>query len=93
MRRVLIVVAMLLASVPPAHAAPPDSPACKSLAATGYTSRIVGTSGDDILNGTTGDDLIIGGLGNDVIHGLTGNDLLCGGSGTDEVYGDEGSAR
>ncbi|MBW4659644.1 MAG: tandem-95 repeat protein [Drouetiella hepatica Uher 2000/2452] len=44
--------------------------------------NVVGTSGDDILNGFS--DI-------DVLRGLGGNDLINGGSSRDTIYGDEGN--
>jgi Ca2+-binding RTX toxin-like protein len=50
---------------------------------------IVGTGGDDILNGTSGRDFVYGGGGNDHIHLYAGDDIGSGGSGDDAVWGDE----
>ncbi|MEA3015792.1 MAG: hypothetical protein QOI38_514, partial [Sphingomonadales bacterium] len=50
---------------------------------------IVGTNGDDILNGTNGRDFVYGGGGNDHIHLFAGDDIGSGGSGDDAVWGDE----
>jgi Ca2+-binding RTX toxin-like protein len=60
-------------------------PTCDGKAAT-----IVGTDGDDELNGTPGDDVIVGLGGSDTINGLAGNDTICAGDGDDVVYGDRG---
>ncbi len=60
---------------------------------------IMGTSGDDTLNGTAGVDIIFGLGGNDTLQGKAGsdtlyggdgNDLLKGQAGADSVYGDAG---
>jgi uncharacterized protein len=48
---------------------------------------IVGTSGNNTLNGTSGADLILGLDGNDTLNGLAGNDLLCGGAKNDTLNG------
>lgn len=45
-------------------------------------SNITGTSGNDVLNGTTTDDSI---------YGLAGNDVLFGGAGADELFGGSGN--
>ncbi|HYG29179.1 MAG TPA: Ig-like domain-containing protein [Allosphingosinicella sp.] len=50
---------------------------------------IVGTNGDDILNGTNGRDFVYGGGGNDHIRLYAGDDIGSGGSGDDAVWGDE----
>ena len=62
-----------------------DAPFCNGVAAT-----IVGTSGDDVLNGTSGDDVIVGLAGNDIINGRGGNDIICGGRGDDDLSGGGG---
>ena len=57
---------------------------------------IVGTAGDDQLQGTAGNDIfcgrggndtINGGVGNDVIYGGAGNETLSGGAGNDTIIG------
>ncbi len=50
---------------------------------------IVGTNGDDILNGTSGRDFVYGGGGNDHIRLYEGDDIGSGGTGDDAVWGDE----
>ncbi|MGD1920182.1 MAG: hypothetical protein ACFCAD_15640 [Pleurocapsa sp.] len=44
---------------------------------------IVGTDGDDLLNGTASNDFIEGGAGADSLNGLEGDDLLSSGEGND----------
>jgi Ca2+-binding RTX toxin-like protein len=53
-------------------------------------SGIIGTTGNDNLNGGSGDDIINGGDGNDKISGGAGNDTLIGGSGNDTLDGGSG---
>jgi predicted extracellular nuclease len=48
---------------------------------------VVGTNGNNTLNGTTGADLILGLDGNDTLNGLGGNDVLCGGAKNDTLNG------
>ncbi len=48
---------------------------------------IVGTNGNDRLNGTNGPDLMVGLGGNDRLSGKNGNDLICGGDGYDILKG------
>ncbi|NET55178.1 MAG: calcium-binding protein [Symploca sp. SIO2E6] len=49
--------------------------------------EILGTSGNDQLNGTGDDERIKGFAGNDQINGNGGNDLLLGGAGNDTIAG------
>jgi Ca2+-binding RTX toxin-like protein len=58
------------------------APTCDGLVAT-----IIGTQGDDLLNGTPNADVIVGLGGNDVIRGGLGDDVICGGSGDDNIAG------
>jgi Ca2+-binding RTX toxin-like protein len=57
----------------------------------GRRAMIVGTDGDDVLQGTPERDVIWGGGGNDTITGSLGNDLLCGGPGADLIHGGRGN--
>jgi Ca2+-binding RTX toxin-like protein len=52
--------------------------------------HIVGTIGDDVLNGGNGKDFIFGDLGNDQLSGGNGNDVLDGGLGDDVFNGGRG---
>ena len=56
----------------------------------GSVGLIVGTAGNDTLNGTALDDLILGLAGNDTLNGLGGNDILVGGTGNDTLNGGAG---
>jgi Ca2+-binding RTX toxin-like protein len=65
----------------------------------GDDSDLVGTSGDDVIDGKAGDDNIrgewgndtlIGGLGNDTVAGGWGDDIITGGEGDDILSGDYG---
>jgi len=57
----------------------------------GRRAMIVGTDGDDVLQGTPERDVIWGGGGDDEITGSLGNDLLCGGPGADLIHGGRGN--
>jgi hypothetical protein len=57
----------------------------------GVEATIVGTPGDDILEGTDEPDVIAGLGGKDVIRGFGGDDLLCGGLGGDNIRGGDGN--
>ena len=54
---------------------------------------IVGSEGDDIINGTPGNDVICGLGGDDRINGLDGNDTILGGLGNDVLIGSNGEDR
>lgn len=60
---------------------------------TAFADRLLGTSGNDNLDGLAGGDLIYGLDGNDQIFGGAGNDLLDGGAGTDTVNGGNDNDR
>ena len=51
----------------------------------GRPATIVGTNGDDRVEGTPGPDVIAGLAGDDRIDGLAGDDVVCGGPGDDEL--------
>lgn len=57
----------------------------------GAVPTILGTAGDDILQGTNGADVIMGLGGDDVLDGFNGEDLLCGGGGNDTLSGGNGA--
>jgi Ca2+-binding RTX toxin-like protein len=63
-----------------------DVPRCH-----GRRAEIVGTDGNDVLQGTPERDVIWGGKGEDLIYGSLGNDLICGGPGDDQVHGGRGN--
>jgi hypothetical protein len=50
-------------------------------------NTIVGSTGNDVLNGTLCDDIIFGLNGNDTLRGKQGHDVLRGGRGNDRVIG------
>ena len=57
----------------------------------GLVPTIVGTPGNDVLDGGNGADVIMGLGGNDVIRGGNGNDVVCGGAGNDRLEGGNGT--
>ena len=57
----------------------------------GQTALILGTPGDDTLNGTAGEDTIAGLAGDDVLNGGLNADRLFGGPGDDVLNGDRGN--
>jgi Ca2+-binding RTX toxin-like protein len=79
---------LLLAAV--SIAAPADA-APRTCA--GKRVTIVGTPGDDHINGTRHADVIDGLGGSDVINGLQGNDTICGNYGADDLRGNAGNDR
>jgi Ca2+-binding RTX toxin-like protein len=52
---------------------------------------LIGTNGNDTLNGSAGNDTLIGGGGDDTLNGGDGNDILIGGAGDDRVTGGKGT--
>ena len=66
-------------------AAAADPPAC-----AGRPATVVGTGGNDHLEGSTRDDIIWGGAGDDRIEAGPGDDLVCAGPGDDQVFGEGG---
>jgi Ca2+-binding RTX toxin-like protein len=87
-RAAVLAVAIVLAHGAIQPAATRAAPSCEGRAAT-----IVGTPGDDVINGTRRDDVIVAGGGDDRIDGGGGADLICGGPGADRIDGDLGADR
>jgi Ca2+-binding RTX toxin-like protein len=58
---------------------------------TNKSDIIIGTEGDDEIDGGNGNDIIFGHAGNDKIRGGNGNDTLDGGDGNDELKGGNGT--
>lgn len=50
-----------------------------------------GTSGDDVVNGSSWGDVVDGAEGHDTLYGDGGDDMLAGGAGDDFVYGQAGN--
>ena len=63
---------------------------------SGNPPALIGTAGDDTINGFNGNDVLDGGAGNDVLNGGNGVDTITGGDGNDVItggpVGDNGSA-
>jgi len=81
---VLALVGGLTVVGPPAGA----TPTCG-----GQPATIVGTPGDDVLQGTADPDVIAGLDGFDQIEGLGGDDLICGNEGTDSIRAGSGNDK
>ena len=58
-----------------------------------YKGNLSGTSGNDVLVGTTAKDAIDGGAGDDTICALDGNDKIGGGAGNDTMFGGPGADK
>ena len=56
----------------------------------GERATIVGTAGNNEIDGTPARDIVQARGGNDEVDGLGGNDLICGGPGSDDLAGDAG---
>jgi len=52
---------------------------------------VIGTAGNDTLDGGNGKDCVVGLGGNDILFGGNGNDILDGGPGFDICFGGNGS--
>ena len=59
----------------------------------GSLNLIVGSSGNNTLNGTAGDDMIVGKSGNDTINGNGGNDTIDAGAGNNTINGGAGNDK
>jgi Ca2+-binding RTX toxin-like protein len=68
----------------------------------GVPATIVGTEGDDVIDGTTQADVIVGLGGSDFIKGRAGGDRICGGPNPEpnppevwpeQLFGDRGNDR
>jgi Ca2+-binding RTX toxin-like protein len=88
-----------LEQVPVSELAPPECDSIRNSLQTllvctgGYCTGsnanelILGTPGDDTIDGKNGDDCIVGGDGNDTLYGDNDNDILVGGPGIDTLDG------
>jgi Ca2+-binding RTX toxin-like protein len=56
----------------------------------GNNELILGTTGNDTLDGKNGSDCLVGGGGHDHLNGGQGNDVLIGGDGDDTLNGGSG---
>jgi len=57
-----------------------------------YSIEIVlGSTGDDYIEGNTAANTLEGGNGDDFLNGYGGNDVLLGGNGDDDIYGGDGN--
>jgi Ca2+-binding RTX toxin-like protein len=56
-----------------------------------YADTLVGSQGNDFLEGYSGNDRIGGGAGADLVYGDEGKDKLAGAGGDDWLYGDAGA--
>ena len=59
----------------------------------GKRATIVGTPGNDVLQGTAEDDVIVAGDGNDTVNAGSGADVVCGGAGDDVIRASKGADR
>jgi Ca2+-binding RTX toxin-like protein len=57
----------------------------------GRRATIVGTDGNDVIQGTEKSDVIWAGPGDDTVYGGLGNDIICGGPGDDLIHGGRGN--
>jgi hypothetical protein len=67
-----------------------DAAQLGGLRAWGGHDQILGTNGNDIVNGNAGRDKIVGASGNDLLRGGQDNDEIAGGEGDDLLLGNKG---
>jgi len=67
-----------------------DAAQLGGIRAKGGNDRILGTDGNDIVNGNEGNDQIVGAGGDDLLQGGVGNDWIAGGEGDDLLQGYDG---
>jgi Ca2+-binding RTX toxin-like protein len=67
-------------------------PACPGFEGS-KVNQVVGTSGNDVLDGTGGKDVICGLEGDDVLNAKSGKDILLGGAGNDTLNAGNGKDR
>jgi Ca2+-binding RTX toxin-like protein len=87
--RLAVLAVFLLSPVTVLALGSPLQPAEAPPRCFGRVATIVGTAGDDRLEGTRAADVIVGGKGVDEIYGRGGDDLICGGFGYEVVPDDE----
>ena len=99
MKHTLILIALALSAIFPAHAfatSPPvgtqPTPQC-TIRGTSRNDVLRGTVRDDVICGLAGNDTISGGGGNDIIVAGDGNDIIDAGVGNDRVDGGNGNDR
>ena len=85
MRRIMIVTGVVLLSLPVGTSLAGEGQKCY-----GSEPTLVGTNGDDVLEGTPERDVIAGLKGDDVIKGFQRRDKLCGGRGADLLFSGAG---
>ena len=66
-------------------------PNCGSQGTNQNDDTVLGTDGNDNLDGRNGDDKVYAGNGNDTLNGNNGDDLLVGGAGNDTLSGNNGN--
>lgn len=69
---------------------PTSASAFDAFFATCLVNYLLGTNGNDTLNGSPDDDYLDGGDGNDTLYGNAGKDTLYGGAGNDRLEGGAG---
>jgi Ca2+-binding RTX toxin-like protein len=90
LRSGIVVVLLVLGALVALGAAAPAQDE-EELRCRGRLAKIVGTDGNDDLQGTNGRDVIWAGLGDDQVHSALGNDVVCGGPGADLLHGGRGN--
>ncbi|GAA6189480.1 calcium-binding protein [Litorivita sp. NS0012-18] len=67
-----------------------DAKTAQSITPSEGDDVLVGTDGDDEINGKGGDDILLGAAGNDTLYGREGDDWVLGEAGDDSLRGGDG---
>ncbi|MBD0324044.1 MAG: hypothetical protein ICV72_11755 [Aldersonia sp.] len=67
------------------------APVAAAPTCAGRRATMIGTRGDDTIDGSSRDDVIVTFGGNDIVDGGGGDDVICAGSGTDHLLGGPGA--
>src|SRR6266571_2119516 len=85
MRRSIVLLLATVLCIRAVGLAPAEARVAGPFTCFGQAATIVGTPGDDTLDGTDGPDVMVGLGGNDTLNGMGGADVICGGLGDDKI--------
>ncbi|MGI9621579.1 MAG: calcium-binding protein [Acidimicrobiales bacterium] len=87
LNRLVVAVALCAAAL----LAIPLAASAGSATCGGHQATIVADGSGEPIQGTSGADVIVGTSGKDTIHGNGGDDIICGRGGADNIYGGGGN--